>query len=88
MNTLGFIVTHLLGVVDAIRFQTLAPRRRHHETTLSHSLRHTFATRLYSKTGDLRLVQRALGHKRITTTEIYARVEDKALRKALDSLRF
>ncbi|MCX5800876.1 MAG: tyrosine-type recombinase/integrase [Candidatus Eisenbacteria bacterium] len=51
-----------------------------------HSLRHTFATRLYSKTGDLRLVQRALGHKRITTTEIYARVEDKALRKALEKL--
>jgi len=53
-----------------------------------HSLRHTFATRLYSKTGDLRLVQRALGHRHIATTEIYARVEDKALRKALESLRF
>jgi len=53
-----------------------------------HSLRHTFATRLYGKTGDLRLVQRALGHRNIATTEIYARVEDKALRKALDSLRF
>ncbi|MCX5801228.1 MAG: tyrosine-type recombinase/integrase [Candidatus Eisenbacteria bacterium] len=51
-----------------------------------HSLRHTFATRLYSKTGDLRLVQRALGHKHITTTEIYARVEDSALRKALENL--
>lgn len=53
-----------------------------------HSLRHTFATRLYSNTGDLRLVQRALGHRHIATTEIYARVEDKALRKALESLRF
>ena len=53
-----------------------------------HSLRHTFATRLYCNTGDLRLVQRALGHKHISTTEIYARVEDNALRKALASLRF
>lgn len=51
-----------------------------------HSLRHTFATQLYSRTGDLRLVQRALGHRHIGTTEIYARVEDKALRKALASL--
>jgi integrase/recombinase XerD len=51
-----------------------------------HSLRHTFATRLYAKTGDLRLVQRALGHRHIATTEIYARVEDKALRKAIASL--
>jgi len=53
-----------------------------------HWLRHTFATRLYAMSGDLRLVQRALGHRHIATTEIYARVEDKALRKALESLRF
>lgn len=49
-----------------------------------HSLRHTFAMNLYRNTGDLRLVQTALGHKHISTTEIYARVEDKALRKALE----
>ncbi len=48
-----------------------------------HSLRHTFATRLYEKTGDLYLVQRALGHRNITTTEIYARVSDGALRQAV-----
>ena len=48
-----------------------------------HSLRHTFATRLYQKTGDLYLVQRALGHRQITTTEIYARVSDDALRRAV-----
>jgi integrase/recombinase XerC len=51
-----------------------------------HSLRHAFAMRLFSKTGNLRLVQRALGHRHIATTEIYARVEDKALRKAIASL--
>ncbi|KPJ59671.1 MAG: hypothetical protein AMJ46_09975 [Latescibacteria bacterium DG_63] len=51
-----------------------------------HSLRHTFATRLYRQTGDLRLVQRALGHRHIATTEIYARVEDKALRTAIASM--
>jgi site-specific recombinase XerD len=43
-----------------------------------HSLRHTFATRLYRKTGDLYLVQRALGHRQITTTEVYAKVSDEA----------
>jgi integrase/recombinase XerC len=43
-------------------------------------MRHTFATRLYDKTGDLYLVQRALGHRQITTTEVYARVNDSALR--------
>jgi len=54
----------------------------------AHWLRHSFATRLYSQTGDLRLVQRALGHRHISTTEIYAQVEDKALRKALEKLSF
>jgi len=51
-----------------------------------HCLRHSFATRLYSLTGDLHLVQRALGHRHITTTEIYVKVEDKALRKALANM--
>ena len=48
-----------------------------------HSLRHTFATRLYRKTGDLYLVEKALGHRQITTTEIYASVEDEAVRRAV-----
>ncbi len=48
-----------------------------------HSCRHTFATRLYQKTGDLHLVQRALGHRQITTTEIYARVSDAVLKHAV-----
>ena len=37
-----------------------------------HSLRHTFAIRLYKKTRDLRLVQVALGHRSITNTMVYA----------------
>ncbi len=48
-----------------------------------HSLRHTFTTRLYQRTGDLYLVQRALGHRQITTTEIYAQVSDESLRRAV-----
>ncbi len=52
-----------------------------------HTLRHSFATRLYEKTGDLRLVRRALGHRQITTTEIYSPVADGRLIRALRSLR-
>jgi len=37
-----------------------------------HSLRHTFAIRLYAKTKDLRLVQYTLGHRSISNTLIYA----------------
>ncbi len=39
-----------------------------------HTLRHTYATRLLRAGGNLRLVQDALGHARITTTEIYTHV--------------
>jgi integrase/recombinase XerC len=48
-----------------------------------HTLRHTFATRLYRMTGDLRLVQRALGHRQVTTTEIYTHLSDDSLKKAI-----
>jgi integrase/recombinase XerC len=51
-----------------------------------HGLRHTFATRLYSRTGDLLIVQRALGHRQITTTEIYTHLVDGALEEALERL--
>ena len=37
-----------------------------------HSLRHTFAIRLYKKVKDIRLLQIALGHRNITNTMIYA----------------
>ena len=39
--------------------------------------------RVRRKIGNLYLVQRALGHRQITTTEVYARVSDEALRRAV-----
>ncbi len=51
-----------------------------------HYLRHSFGTNLYQKTGDLYFVQRVLGHRQITTTEIYARVSDDALRQAVGAV--
>lgn len=38
-----------------------------------HSLRHTFAMRLYDRTRDLFLVQEKLGHRSVKSTEVYAR---------------
>lgn len=37
-----------------------------------HSLRHTFAIELYKRTKDIKLVQICLGHKSITSTQVYA----------------
>ena len=41
-----------------------------------HKARHLFATTLYGATRDLRLVQKQLGHARVTTTTVYADVSD------------
>jgi integrase/recombinase XerC len=51
-----------------------------------HSLRHTFATRLRERTGDLRIVQAALGHRQLSTTEVYAHVEEDELRRVVATL--
>jgi integrase/recombinase XerD len=48
-----------------------------------HCLRHTFASALLRKTGNLVLVQRALGHASIKTTTRYAHMSDKDLEEAM-----
>lgn len=50
-----------------------------------HDNRHTRATRLLRQTGNLKLVQKLLGHTRIETTAKYAHASDDDLRNALDS---
>ena len=50
-----------------------------------HALRHAYASRLYRQTGDLLLVQRALGHRSIVSTMVYAAADPKRLRAALQA---
>jgi len=51
-----------------------------------HELRHTFATQLLAKTGNVRLAQVALGHKRLETTAIYTHVTDEDLQEAVEGM--
>jgi len=46
-------------------------------------LRHSFATSLLARTGDLRLVQAALNHASIVSTTIYVGVDQAKLRAAV-----
>jgi integrase/recombinase XerC len=52
-------------------------------TVTCHSLRHTFGSRLLDRTGDIELVRRALTHRSVSSTQIYARCGDQRLRAAL-----
>lgn len=52
-----------------------------------HLLRHTFATDLLRETKNLPLVQKALGHADIGTTQIYIHIADEELETAMKNLR-
>lgn len=51
-----------------------------------HCSRHTFATLLISSNVDIYTVSKLLGHSKVTTTAIYAKITDSKRNEAIDSL--
>ncbi len=49
----------------------------------THKLRHTAATLMHQSGVDVRVLQEILGHKQLSTTEIYTHIDNKELRSAV-----
>ena len=68
------------------KFGSIFEEKTHRKLT-PHKIRASFATNLYNATGDIRLVQQAMNHESMTTTQIYVSSLDRNKEKTSDIMQ-
>ena len=81
LNTVG---RRLRAATFRMRLRAMSKRLGIEPHLTLHRVRHSAATLLIEEGTDIRMVQALLGHASLRTTEIYVRVSNQALRRALE----
>ena len=56
------------------------------EDITPHTLRHSFASQIYSRTQDILVVSKLLGHTNLATTQVYAHLHDDRMVEAVNAM--